>query len=298
MRAGTNGTFVILVDDRAIQAVPKPNPAHLLGAGGILPVIAKSPMPIEASSLIKSAWTEVPGGPIHYRVGGAPAEELPIVLLIHGLVVASTYMVPTAEQLAPFCRVYVPDLPGYGKSYKPDKILGLSELADALAEWMDALGLRKAHLVGNSFGCQIIAEFAVRHSQRVDRLVLQGPTVDPTARTLRSQFFRLLINSPREQHSMGLIMLKDYRAAGLRRIRGTIKLALQDRIEDKLPLIKAPTLVIRGEKDPVVPHSWAEKVTALLPHGKLQIIPDAGHTINYSMPEKFAAVTLPFLGLQ
>ena len=103
---GTNGTFVILVDDRAIQAVPKPNPAHLLGAGGILPVIAKSPMPIEASSLIKSAWTEVPGGPIHYRVGGAPAEELPIVLLIHGLVVASTYMVPTAEQLAPFCRVY------------------------------------------------------------------------------------------------------------------------------------------------------------------------------------------------
>jgi 2-hydroxy-6-oxonona-2,4-dienedioate hydrolase len=272
--------------------------AHLLGAGGILPVITKSPVPIEASSLIKSAWTEVPGGPIHYRVGGARAEELPIVLLIHGLVVASTYMVPTAEQLAPFCRVYVPDLPGYGKSYKPDKILGLSELADALAEWMDALALQKAHFVGNSFGCQIIAEFAVRHSQRIDHLVLQGPTVDPTARSLRSQFFRLLINSPREQHSMGRIMLEDYRAAGLRRIRDTIKLALQDRIEDKLPLIKAPTLVVRGEKDPVVPQSWAEKVTVLLPHGKLQIIPNAGHTINYSMPAQFAAVILPFLGLQ
>ena len=255
-------------------------------------------MPIEASSLIKSAWTEVSGGPIHYRVGGAPAEELPIVLLIHGLVVASTYMVPTAEQLAPFCRVYVPDLPGYGKSYKPDKILELSELADALAEWMDALALQKAHLVGNSFGCQIIAEFAVRHSRRVDRLVLQGPTVDPTARTLRSQFLRLLINSPREQHSMGRIMLEDYRAAGLRRICGTIKRALEDRIEDKLPLIRAPTLVVRGEKDPVAPQSWAEKVIVLLPHGKLQIIANAGHTINYSMPEEFAAVILPFLGLQ
>src|SRR5438093_13282072 len=97
---------------------------------------------------------------------------------------------------------------------------------------------------------------------------------------------------------MGRIMLEDYRAAGLRRIRDTIKLALQDRIEDKLPLIKAPTLVVRGEKDPVVPHSWAAKVTALLPHGKLKIIPDAGHTINYSMPAQFAAVTLPFLGLQ
>jgi len=271
--------------------------------GGVDPQVSAPPSSqrsvlSQGPSRIESDWTEISGGPIHYRVGGELAEELPIVLLIHGLVVASTYMVPTAEQLAPFCRVYAPDLPGYGKSYKPDKILNLSELADALAEWMDALVLPKVHLVGNSFGCQIIAEFAVRHSQRIDRLVLQGPTVDPAARSLGSQFFRLLINSPREQHSMGLIMLKDYRAAGLRRIRGTIKLALEDRIEDKLPLIKAPTLVVRGEKDPVVPQPWAEKVTALLPHGELHIIPNAGHTINYSVPEKFAGVILPFLGLQ
>jgi 2-hydroxy-6-oxonona-2,4-dienedioate hydrolase len=252
----------------------------------------------EVSPLIKNAWIEIPGGPIHYRVGGAPAEERSIVLLIHGLVVGSTYMVPTAEQLAAFCRVYAPDLPGYGKSYKPEKILDLSELADALGQWMDALQIKKANLVGNSFGCQIIAEFAVRHSQRVDRLVLQGPTVDPAARTLGRQFLRLLINSPREQHSMGRIMLEDYRAAGLHRIRGTIKLALEDRIEDKLPRIQAPTFVVRGERDPVVPQAWAEKVTALLPHGKLHVIPGAGHTINYSVPEKFAAVILPFLGLR
>jgi 2-hydroxy-6-oxonona-2,4-dienedioate hydrolase len=255
-------------------------------------------MVVDALSVIKSAWIEIPGGIVHYRIGAATDEEFPIVLLIHGLVVASTYMVPTAKQLAPLCRVYAPDLPGYGKSYKPSKILSLPELADALAEWMDALALTKAHLVGNSFGCQIIAEFALRHSQRVERLVLQGPTVDPAARSLLRQFGRLLINSPREQHSMGLIMLNDYRAAGLRRICGTIKLSLEDRIEDKLPLIRAPTLVVRGEKDPVVPQAWAEKATALLPYGKLQIIPNAGHTINYSVPEKFAAAILHFLGLQ
>lgn len=252
---------------------------------------------LRANSVIESAWTKIPGGAVHYRVGVPPAEGRPIVLLIHGLVVASRYMVPTAERIAPFCRVYAPDLPGYGESYKPEKILNLSGLADALAQWMDALGLTKAHLVGNSFGCQIIAEFALRHSQRIERLVLQGPTVDPAARSLARQFIRLLINSPREQHSMGFIMLKDYRAAGLRRICGTIKLSLQDRIEDKLPLIRAPTLVVRGEKDPVAPQSWAEKVTELLPHGKLQVIPNAGHTINYSVPEKFAAAIVPFLGL-
>jgi len=75
----------------------------------------------ETSSVIESAWTEIPGGAVHYRVSVAPPERLPIVLLIHGLVVASTYMVPTAERIAPFCRVYAPDLPGYGESYKPEK---------------------------------------------------------------------------------------------------------------------------------------------------------------------------------
>jgi 2-hydroxy-6-oxonona-2,4-dienedioate hydrolase len=207
-------------------------------------------------------------------------------------------MVPTAEQLAPFGRVYAPDLPGYGKSYKPAKVLTLSELADALVDWMDALDLAKAHLVGNSFGCQIIAEFGLRYPERIDRLVLQGPTVDPSARSLSKQLIRLMINSRREQRSMGGITLKDYRAAGLSRIYGTIKMALADRIEEKLPLINAPTLVVRGERDPVVPQSWAEKVTTLLPNARLHVIPDAAHTVNYSVPEKFAAAIIPFLSLQ
>src|SRR5439155_18282835 len=159
------------------------------------------------------------------------------------MVVSSRYMVPTAERLASLCKVYAVDLPGYGKSYKPEKILSLSELADALAAWMDAVGIGRAHLVGNSFGCQIIAEFALRHPERVDRLVLQGPTVDPEARSLRQQLFRLWRNSLREPNSLGPISFKDYRAAGVRRAWATMKIVLQDRIEDKLPKIVAPTLV-------------------------------------------------------
>jgi pimeloyl-ACP methyl ester carboxylesterase len=81
---------------------------------------------------------------------------------------------------------------------------------------LDALEMPKAHLVGNSFGCQIIAEFALRYPQRIDRrLVLQGPKVDPSARSFGKQLNRLIINSRREQRSMGRITLKDYRAAGL-----------------------------------------------------------------------------------
>jgi 2-hydroxy-6-oxonona-2,4-dienedioate hydrolase len=170
-----------------------------------------------------------------------------------------------AERLAPLCNVYAIDLPGYGKSVKPARILRLSELADALAGWMQAAGLEKAHLVGNSFGCQIIAEFALRHPARVDRVVLQGPTVDPAARSLGRQFLRLAHNSWRERRSLGLISIRDYWAAGLRRVCATINMTLQDRIEDKLPHIHALTLVVRGTRDPLVPHEWAKRVTQLLP---------------------------------
>ena len=66
------------------------------------------------------------------------------------------------------------DLPGYGDSVKPRAILGLRQLADALAGWMDAMRFPAAHLVVNSFGCQVLAEFALHHAERVDRLVFKG----------------------------------------------------------------------------------------------------------------------------
>lgn len=145
---------------------------------------------------LTSEWTRVPGGMMHSRTNFySPPPDAPVVVLVHGMVISSSYMVPTAEHLAPLCRVYAPELPGYGQSYKPWPILLLPQLADALAIWMDMLGISKAHLVGNSFGCQIIVEFALRHPERIDRIVLQGPTVNPQARTLRQQLFLMGLNS-------------------------------------------------------------------------------------------------------
>ena len=206
-------------------------------------------------------------------------------------------MAPSAQALAPFSRVYAIDLPGYGRSYKPKSVLSMPQLADVLADWMDARAIAKAHLVANSFGCQILAEFAIRHPRRVDRLVLQGPTVDPEARSLARQLVRLIINSQREQPALGRITLADYRSAGLRRAWATIKMALADRIELKLPHIQAPALIVRGENDPIVPQKWAERATELLPRGKLCVIPGAAHTLNYSAPREFVAAILPFLKL-
>jgi pimeloyl-ACP methyl ester carboxylesterase len=241
-------------------------------------------------------WTDTANGPIHTRAGGATLDRPPVVL-VHGMVISSRYMVPTALELAPLCPVYAVDLPGYGDSVKPHAILGLPELADALAAWMDAMRFPSAHLVANSFGCQVLAEFALRHVQRVDRLVFQGPTVDPTARSVRQQLVRLIQNSSSEAPGLAWITTVDYVKAGMRRIRATIRMAIEDRIEDKLPGIVAPTLVVRGGNDPLVPQPWAAEVVRRLPKGELRVLPGLGHTINYTAPREFVATLRPFLHL-
>lgn len=246
--------------------------------------------------ILSSRWTIVDGMSMHARVAAGPARrEMPPVVLVHGLVVSSRYMMPTAERLASNFRVYAPDLPGFGLSSKPSHVLRLPELADALAEWMDAVGLEQAALLGNSFGCQILVEFALRHPDRASRLVLLGPTADPQARTVVGQAARWLYNMLLEPLSLYLVILKDFAEAGFIRLVGTYAALLGDRLEEKLPQVRVPVLVMRGARDPIVPQRWAKEVTRLLPDGRLVVIPDAAHAVNYSDPLAMALATREFL---
>jgi len=241
-------------------------------------------------------WVPLKAGRVYTRLGGIHSDHRPVVLM-HGFVLASDYMMPIAHVLAPLCHVYALDLPGYGRSDKPQHGMELSDLADSVAEWMGVLKLRTAHFIGNSFGCQVITEFAARHAHLVGRLVLQGPTVDPKARTLGKQILRLLKNSRIESPGLGRVMLRDYWRAGLRRILATARMALHDTVEAKLPRITAPTLVVRGSRDVLVSQEWAERVTQLLPRGQLLVLPGLAHTINYTAPVRFVEAIRPFLQL-
>ena len=71
--------------------------------------------------------------------------------------------------------------------------------------------------------------------------------------------------------------------------------ALADRIEEKLPHIQAPTLVVRGARDPLVPSRWAEGGHALLPHGRLVVLPARPTPPNFSAPDALLRAVLPFL---
>jgi pimeloyl-ACP methyl ester carboxylesterase len=98
--------------------------------------------------------------------------------------------------------VYVPELPGYGHSGRVKPLLSVAQFADALMSWLDAMDLPRVTLLGNSFGCQIAAEAAMRFPECFDRLILTGPTVDPDHRSVFDLAWRLTADVPRERLSI------------------------------------------------------------------------------------------------
>ncbi|WP_188195215.1 alpha/beta fold hydrolase [Nonomuraea sp. SYSU D8015] len=173
----------------------------------------------------------------------------PPVVCVHGAGVSSRELKPLVAVLGEHVPAWTVDLPGFGQSAKPPRPLDLTGLADALAGWLAAAGLPPACLVGCSFGCQLAVDVAVRHPARVHSLVLAGPTVDPRARSWPRMIARWMRNSVRESPRMTPLNVADYRDAGLRRVVATFQVAMRDRVEDKLPHVTVPTLVVRGAYD-------------------------------------------------
>jgi 2-hydroxy-6-oxonona-2,4-dienedioate hydrolase len=210
------------------------------------------------------------------------------VVLVHGFGVSGRYMLPLAEELAGRFSVFTPELPGFGRSERPPVPLGITELADALGESLDALELERPALVANSLGCQVVAELAVRRPARVGPLVLIGPTVDPEQRLARRQLLRGLSDAGREPLPLIAMTARDTAGMGVTALLATFRSALADRIEERLPLIAAPTLVVRGEKDRFVSARWAERVVALLPAARLVDVPGEPHAVHFTQPRLVA----------
>jgi len=150
---------------------------------------------------LTSVWTPVHGLRLHaMTTAEALSANALTIVLVHRVAASSRYLVPLAEHLARQAHVYLPDLPGYGLSDRPgDRDLPVPELADAPVAWMDRTGQASPHLIGNSLGCQVIADLAIRHPDRIGRLVFKGPTVDPGARSAWRQILRWLAVVPLHQ---------------------------------------------------------------------------------------------------
>jgi 2-hydroxy-6-oxonona-2,4-dienedioate hydrolase len=243
---------------------------------------------------LRPMWTTVGGLRLYARASTGPDTPYGPIVLVHGVAVSSRNMAPTAEILAEEFPVYAPDLPGHGNSDHPPRPLDPSELADVLREWCDAVGVAPSLFVGNSFGCQVIAELVVRHPEIAAGAVLQGPTIDGFARSRARQLGRWLLNATREASTQQTVLLKDWRQAGIRTMVAGGRHMFEHRIEELLPDMKVPTLVVRGARDPIVSQEWAERVTELLPDGRLVVIPDATHTIPFKYAKNLARVVGTF----
>lgn len=217
------------------------------------------------------------------------------MVLVHGVVASSRYMVPAALDLSRSCTVYAPDLPGYGHSSKPPYTLDVSQHADVVAAWASTLDLGRPIHVGNSFGCQIVVELAVRHPASIDRAVLLGPTVDPAARSWLQQVAGLAHDGIFEQISLWPTLALDLLNMGPVRAVRTVRAMLADRMEDRLPYVRVPTLVVRGSRDPIARQRWVEEVVRLLPQGQLAVLPGAPHAANYSAADQLVEVIEPFI---
>ncbi|MFF2277963.1 alpha/beta fold hydrolase [Agromyces sp. NPDC058126] len=201
----------------------------------------------------------------------------PDYVLVHGLGMAHDYWSELASVLEQTGRVHALDLPGFGDAPEPAAPLSMPAAGELLAELLVAEGIDRAVLVGHSTGAQVVTETAARHPELVDRVVLIAPTVNPRERTLAKQTMRFLQDIALVHPKALWYGVSLYAKAGPRWYAANLLPMLEHRIELVLPAVTAPTLVIRGEHDRIVPRDWAEEVARLVPDGRYAEVPGRGH---------------------
>jgi pimeloyl-ACP methyl ester carboxylesterase len=238
-----------------------------------------------AAEWASSRWVEVDGSRVRYREAGSGR---PIVL-VHGLGVSADYWVRNGPALAAAgARVLAPDLPGFGRTAGPSDGLSVAAQAEALYRWSRVLALPPAVYVGHSLSCQTVVELAVIHPEIVRGLVLAAPTGKgkPLWRLI-DQAFGLLRDIRRESLKLAALVLEAYLQAGPALVFRTWKLGAQHDILPLLPRVQVPTLVILGDRDPVVDLEFAEQIVATTPTAKLVRIASSAHAVIFDPTGEF-----------
>jgi pimeloyl-ACP methyl ester carboxylesterase len=233
----------------------------------------------------------VAGHRVHYYAEG-PAGGLPVVL-VHGLGGRSEDW----RNLAPYLvkagyRVYLPDLPGYGRSEQPaDFSYSVSDEAEAVVEFLDALSLKQVDLGGWSMGGAIVQHVAARHPERIRRLMLFDaaglyvvPTWDvrlftPTTPAELDELDALLMPAPPRVPpfiARDILRLSAKNGWVIHRALNTM-LAGRDATDKLLPGFKMPVLIVWGAEDRILPLSEAETMHGLVSQSELAVFPGCGH---------------------
>jgi pimeloyl-ACP methyl ester carboxylesterase len=253
--------------------------------------------------------------------------EGPPVLLLHGMGATKLSWMPLLAPLAERCRVIVPDLPGHGESAKPRASYGPRFYAGVVRRLLDEAGVGRAVLIGNSLGGRIALEVAARSPGRVRALVLLAPAVaglpfPSYARLLRlvptelgaiplpmrrrlihlgiKQLFAHPERLPRNAYVAAIDeFIRVYRSG---RARMALLASMRSLVRDRPDLfwgmvrgVSAPTLVVHGELDRLVPVRLGRVLASTMPRAELALLPGVGHVPQFEVPEVTAGLVRSFL---
>jgi len=263
----------------------------------------------ECYSGVESSNVQVAGHRVHYLAEGPAAG--PVVVLVHGLgghseqwLNLSAYLVKAGY------RVYIPDLPGYGRSEKPaDFSYSVHDEAEAVVGFFDALGLKQVDLGGWSMGGGIVQHVAYRHPERVRRLMLfasigikQAPTFDvrlfmPSTPAELDQLNALLMPNPPKAPDFvarDLLRISQERAWVIQRALDSMSTG-QDATDSLLPQLKMPVLIVWGDKDRIIPLNQGETMHKLVPQSELDVITGCGHLAPVQCSAQIGPKVVEFL---
>jgi pimeloyl-ACP methyl ester carboxylesterase len=269
-----------------------------------------------------SRFIDVDGVRVHYQEVGEP--NAPPMVLIHGFAASNLVWSKVFLELAAAgFRVIAPDLPGYGYSGKNRELeYTIASQAIFVFNLIERLGIKRASLVGSSYGGAIAATIALDHPSLVDKLVLVGAVTNnkPTRYMLMRLFGSPIIGdvlSPLVVGSRRLLRMRmkrvykkhawemDERRVDARhlplRTRGAHRAIIRtvrrwdaERVSRDAHLLTVPTLLLWGDTDREVPLRDGERLHDEIPHSRLIIFRECGHLPQEEYPQPFTQVVSEF----
>ena len=226
----------------------------------------------------------------------------PLVIL-HGWNLSAAKFMPLSRELKKLgYRIYVPDLPGFGKNQKVEKPLNLSDYAIFVEAYLKKHKISKAVIIGHSFGGRIALKMAAAKNGNLVALVLTGTPGFLPLPKIKVLFFMLLAKIGGLFFSLPIINRLDrimrkilYRTAGAsdfyhtkENMRQTFKNIVREELSPYLKKINTPTLLLWGRDDGIVPLSVAFRMSKTISRVQLQIINEAKHGVPWTHPEEFS----------
>src|SRR3954463_5931854 len=229
------------------------------------------------------------------------------VVFLHGASGAPVVL-PFMEKLATRYDVIVPDHPGYGLSDEPEWLENIHDVAYFYLDFLQALKLEKAVVIGSSMGGWRAMERAVRNTARIGSLVLVSPAGVFAERAQPADIFLL------PQEGMGRKLFHDRKLAeqrlampetpqsidlGLKNRHTTARLAWEPRLHDPflpkwLHRIDVPVAIVWGEDDQILPVGIAHELKRLMPKAQLNIFERCGHLPQVEKEAEFCDLVVRF----